>query len=141
MDSPDPSGSSGPDSPSPEAARVARLATVGLDGRPHVVPICFALDGDTLYTAVDSKPKSTRRLQRLGNLRANPNAALLVDYYDDDWSSLWWIRADGSGRILEDAPEVDRAIALLVAKYRQYREHPPAGPVIALDIVAWRGWP
>ena len=65
MGSADPSGSSGPGSSSPERERVARLATVGPDGRPHVVPICFALDGDTLYTAVDSKPKSTRRLRRL----------------------------------------------------------------------------
>jgi PPOX class probable F420-dependent enzyme len=122
-------------------AAVGRLATVTTDDRPHIVPCCFALSGDVVYSAVDHKPKSTTQLRRLTNLRANPRAALLVDHYDDDWSSLWWIRADGSGRILEDGPEADRAIALLVAKYHQYHEHPPAGPVIALDIVAWRGWP
>jgi PPOX class probable F420-dependent enzyme len=94
-----------------------------------------------VYSAVDHKPKSTRQLRRLTNLRANPRAALLVDHYDDDWSSLWWIRADGSARILEEGSEIDRAIALLGAKYHQYRERPPRGPVIALDIGAWRGWP
>jgi PPOX class probable F420-dependent enzyme len=122
-------------------AEVGRLATVAADGRPHIVPCCFALSGDVVYSAVDHKPKSTRQLRRLTNLRGNPRAALLVDYYDDDWSSLWWVRADGTGRILDAGPDVAHAIALLVAKYDPYREHPPVGPVIALDIVAWRGWP
>jgi PPOX class probable F420-dependent enzyme len=122
-------------------AAIGRLATVTRDDRPHVVPCCFALSGDVVYSAVDHKPKSTRQLRRLTNLRDNPRAALLVDHYDDDWSSLWWIRADGSARILEEGSEIDRAIALLGAKYHQYRERPPRGPVIALDIGAWRGWP
>ena len=122
-------------------AGVGRLATVTTDDRPHIVPCCFAVSGDVVYSAVDHKPKSTRQLRRLTNLRGNPNAALLVDYYDEDWSSLWWVRADGTGRILDAGPELDRAITLLVAKYDQYREVSPAGPVIALDIAAWRGWP
>lgn len=122
-------------------AAVGRLATVTVDGIPHLVPCCFALDGDTIYSAVDQKPKSTRLLRRLANLRANPNAALLVDHYADDWSTLWWVRADGAGRILETGPDVTSAIALLVAKYHQYREEPPAGPVIALDVSTWRSWP
>jgi PPOX class probable F420-dependent enzyme len=122
-------------------AAVGCLATVTTDGRPHLVPCCFALDGDTLYSAVDHKPKSTRLLRRLANLRANPNAALLVDHYADDWSTLWWVRADGTGRILEDGADLAHAIALLVAKYHQYRDEPPAGPAIALDVTSWRAWP
>jgi len=122
-------------------AAVGRLATVTADRRPHLVPCCFAVSGDRVYSAVDHKPKSTRRLRRLANLRGNPNAALLVDYYADDWSTLWWVRVDGTGRVLEDGLELEHAIALLVAKYRQYRQDPPAGPVIAIDVTAWRGWP
>jgi PPOX class probable F420-dependent enzyme len=122
-------------------AAIGRLATVTADDKPHIVPCCFALSGDIVYSAVDHKPKSTRQLRRITNLRGNPHAALLVDYYDEDWSSLWWVRADGTGRILDTGPDLDRAITLLVAKYDQYRQVPPAGPVIALDIVAWRGWP
>src|SRR4051795_978279 len=83
------------------AAHVARLATAGTDGRPHLVPVVFALDGDTLYTAVDDvKPKATTRLRRLANIAANPAVALLADHYEDDWSALWWVRADGTGRLL-----------------------------------------
>ena len=123
------------------AARVGRLATITTDGRPHLVPCCFALSGDTIYSAIDHKPKSTRRLRRLENLRGNANASLLVDHYADDWSTLWWIRADGTGRILDDSREMAAATALLVAKYRQYRDDAPAGPVIAIDISTWRGWP
>jgi len=122
-------------------AAVGRLATVTADRRPHLVPCCFVVSGDRVYSAVDHKPKSTRRLRRLANLRGNPNAALLVDYYADDWSTLWWVRVDGTGRVLDDGPELEHAIALLVAKYRQYRRDPPAGPVIAIDVTAWRGWP
>jgi len=122
-------------------AAVGRLATVTADRRPHLVPCCFAVSGDRVYSAVDHKPKWTRRLRRLANLRGNPNAALLVDHYADDWSTLWWVRVDGTGRVLDDGPELEHAIALLVAKYRQYRRDPPAGPVIAIDVTAWRGWP
>jgi PPOX class probable F420-dependent enzyme len=123
------------------AAEVGRLATVTADGRPHVVPCCFALSGATIYSAVDHKPKSTRLLRRLANLRANPNATLLVDHYADDWSTLWWIRADGTGRILDSGADLAGAIALLVEKYAQYRAEPPAGPVIAIDVTTWRAWP
>jgi PPOX class probable F420-dependent enzyme len=122
-------------------ARVGRLATVTAKGRPHLVPCCFALRGDTIYSAVDHKPKSTPRLRRLENLRGNPNAALLVDHYADNWSTLWWVRADGTGRILDSGAELADAIALLVAKYDQYRQEPPVGPVIAIDVTTWRSWP
>ena len=123
------------------AARVARLATVTAEGRPHVVPCCFALTGDTVYSAVDAKPKTTLALRRLTNLRANPQASLLVDHYDEDWATLWWIRVDGDGRVVEDGPEHAAALAELAAKYEQYRRQPPPGAVVALDITSWRAWP
>jgi PPOX class probable F420-dependent enzyme len=118
------------------AARVARLATVGPDGRPHVVPICFVLDGETLYTAVDEKPKRTRRLKRLENIAANPHVEVVVDHYEDDWSKLWWVRLRGTARIVEDP----RAVDLLVAKYPQYAERRPEGPVIAIDVEERSEW-
>jgi PPOX class probable F420-dependent enzyme len=124
-------------------ARVGRLATVGPGGAPHLVPWCFVLDGDTAYSAVDGKPKSTRALRRLDNVRANPNASLLVDFYGEDWGALWWVRVDGTARVLDTAGvrEFDRAVERLCAKYEQYQRDPPAGPVVALDIVGWRAWP
>src|SRR4051812_43864155 len=114
------------------SARVARLATVGGDGRPHVVPITFALDGDTLYTAVDHKPKRTSRLRRLENVAANPRVSVLADHYDDrDWSALWWARADGVARIVaSNDPQLAELVALLQSRYEEYRRRPPAGPAI-----------
>src|SRR3954467_6285648 len=112
-------------------ARVARLASVGEDGRPHLVPIVFAVAGDTVYTAVDDvKPKATQRLRRLRNIAANPAVALLADHYDDDWSALWWVRADGTARLVDPgAGEAERARALLAERYAQYVADPPPGPV------------
>ena len=118
------------------SARVGRLATVRPDGTPHVVPCCFALAGDTIYSAVDAKPKSTLALQRLANIRAQPHASLVVDFYDDDWSQLWWVRVDGTAHIT-DAPD---ALGLLQAKYPQYVETSPPGAVIAIEITRWRSW-
>jgi PPOX class probable F420-dependent enzyme len=122
-------------------ARVARLGTVTEDGRPHLVPCCFALVGDTAYSAVDAKPKSTLALRRLANLRARGQASLLIDHYDEDWSALWWVRVDGAGRVVDAGPERDAALAALAAKYDQYRRDPPPGPVVAVDITTWRAWP
>ena len=121
-------------------ARVARLATLTPDGRLHLVPISFVLEGDTLFSAVDEKPKRSRRLQRLANVRANPAVAVLVDHYDEDWSRLWWVRLRGTGRIVEDGPELEAALALLADKYGQYRVQPPGGPVLAIAVEEWRGW-
>ena len=123
-----------------ESARVARLATVDAHDRPHLVPVCFALDGETIVTAVDAKPKTTTALRRVANVRANPAVSLLVDHYDDDWTRLWWARADGSAHVVEDGAAYDHAIARLVARYAQYRDAPPRGPAILVMVGRWRGW-
>jgi PPOX class probable F420-dependent enzyme len=122
------------------AARVARLATVRDDGRPHVVPVCFALDGDSIVSAVDAKPKRRAALQRLDNVRAHPDVSLLVDHYDDDWSRLWWVRVDGPARVVEGGAEHAAAIARLASKYAQYRDAPPTGAVVAVEARQWRAW-
>src|SRR5881396_2148871 len=127
-------------SPRLKAARLARLATTDPDGRPHLVPIVFALDGDTLYSAVDRKPKRSSKLRRIENARARPDVTILVDHYDDDWSRLWWIRLRGRARVLDGGDEHDRALALLRDKYPQYREEPPGGPVLAVDVIELRSW-
>ncbi len=130
--------------------RVARLATVSPDGRPHVVPFTFALGSrargagsgpeDHIYSAVDAKPKSSTDLRRLRNIRANPRVAVLADHYEDDWDGLWWVRADGQAAILDDPATMAPALALLAGRYPQYREHPPAGPVISIHVDRWTGW-
>src|ERR671935_135408 len=83
------------------SARVARLATADAEGRPHLVAITFAVDGDEIITAVDHKPKRTVRLRRLANIEANPRVSVLADHYEDDWSGLWWARADGRPQLLQ----------------------------------------
>ncbi len=123
-----------------KTAMVARLATVGPDGRPHIVPITFAPADGSLYFAVDQKPKRTRNLQRLRNIVANPGVSVLVDHYEDDWSSLWWVRVDGTARIVEEGPEFDEAISLLTARYEQYRSNRPAGPVVEIKVERMTGW-
>ena len=122
------------------AARIARLATTDPDGRPNLVPIVFALDGDTLYSAVDKKPKRSQTLRRIENARARPDVTVLVDHYDDDWTRLWWIRLRGRARVLDAGDEHERALALLREKYSQYREEPPEGPVLAVDVTDVREW-
>ena len=119
------------------AARVARLATAGADGRPHLVPIVFAVAGEEIVSAVDAKPKRTTRLRRLANVRENPRVALLADRYDEDWSALWWARADGTARVVE---RDERAMELLAARYQQYRAEPPGGPVLVVAVERWSGW-
>ena len=117
-------------------ARVGRLATVTAEGRPHVVPVCFALHEGRIYTAVDAKPKRTAALARLDNVRATGRASLLVDHYEEDWSRLWWVRAEGPAEVIAS----DAAIDALAAKYDQYRAARPAGPVIAIAPERWRSW-
>jgi PPOX class probable F420-dependent enzyme len=123
-----------------ESARVAHLATVGADGRPHLVPVCFVLLGDVVYSAVDHKPKRTTRLRRVANIEATGRACLLVDGYSEDWSALWWVRLDGAGRVVDDPVEAARAVTALTGKYPQYAGRAPAGPVIAVDVTRWSGW-
>jgi PPOX class probable F420-dependent enzyme len=121
------------------AARVGRLATADQAGTPHVVPFVFVLDGRTVYWAVDRKPKRSRRLKRLENILANPRVELVADAYDEDWTSLWWVRAGGRARVVEDPETRSRASSLLAEKYPQYAADPPEGPVVAIDIdrVSW----
>jgi PPOX class probable F420-dependent enzyme len=121
-------------------ARVATLATLDDEGRAHLVPIVFVLDGSTVYSAVDAKPKRSRRLQRVENARRRPEVAVLVDRYEEDWSLLWWVRLRGRARVLDDGEEAARALDLLADKYEQYRTEPPGTPVLAIDIDEWRSW-
>lgn len=122
-------------------SRVARLATVSPDVFPHIVPVTFAVDDDRVYIAIDSKPKRSMDLKRLRNIEANPNVALLADEYDDDWSRLWWVRADGHARILAAGSEDVRVpIERLQARYPQYAEDAPQGPVIEVAVTRWSGW-
>jgi PPOX class probable F420-dependent enzyme len=132
-------------------ARVARLATADAGGRPHLVPVAFALatsppgpvpdtgeSGFVVYSVVDAKPKRTPALRRLANVRENPAACLLVDHYEEDWGALWWARADGRARVLApDDPEARRAIALLAERYPQQQAR---GEVLAVDVERWSGW-
>jgi PPOX class probable F420-dependent enzyme len=126
------------------SARVACLATVRPDGRPHAVPFVFALteagERTTVYWAVDRKPKRSQDLQRLRNLAVNPAAEILVHGYDDRWERLWWVRASGTSRRAADPGEPDLALAALREKYPQYADDPPDGPVIAIEVADLSGW-
>ncbi len=121
-------------------ARVGHLATVRPDGRPHVVVVTYALVGDMIVTSVDAKPKSTRDLQRLRNIAATPAVSLLVDYYDEDWARLWWVRLDGRAEVVFDEPRRTDLVAALVQKYPQYRTAPPPGPAIVVSIESTATW-
>jgi PPOX class probable F420-dependent enzyme len=121
-------------------ARVGRLATIDPDGRPNLVPICFVVEGGVLYSAVDEKPKKTKHVRRLANIRARPDVTVLVDHYEEDWSRLWWVRIRGRATVLEPGAERERALVLLTEKYPQYGDEPPTGAVIAVRVQEWRGW-
>jgi PPOX class probable F420-dependent enzyme len=123
------------------AARVARLATVRSDGRPHIVPCCFAMDGDIAYSVVDAKPKSSLALRRLENIRQTPSVALLIDHYTEDWTALWWIRLDGTASVVTSDEVRGHALERLREKYDQYLQMPLPGPVISIDVTTWRAWP
>jgi PPOX class probable F420-dependent enzyme len=122
------------------SARIARLATVDADGQPHLVPLCFALAEDRIVSVVDAKPKRSVNLRRLANIRAQPRVSVLVDEYDEDWTRLWWVRADGAARVVESGAEREQAVAVLTAKYPQYERQPPGGPVVEVTVDRWRGW-
>jgi PPOX class probable F420-dependent enzyme len=118
-------------------ARVARLATVSAAGVPHLVPVTFAVIGDRIVFVIDDKPKSTTRLRRLDNIAARPSVCLLADVYDEDWSRLWWARADGTASVVAADAE---AIVALAARYPAYAQRRPRGPVVSIEVIAWSGW-
>jgi PPOX class probable F420-dependent enzyme len=120
--------------------RVGRLASIDPRGRPHVVPVCFAVAGNRIVSVVDQKAKRTLELRRLDNVRRNPAVQLVVDHYDDDWSLLWWVRVSGDGRVVERGAERDDAIDLLATKYPQYRERRPGGSALVIDVTAITSW-
>ena len=119
--------------------RVARLATVG-PGGPRIVPITFALVADRIVTAIDDKPKTTTRLRRLTDIANNPRVAVLADHYEEDWERLWWVRADGIAEVHHSGDAMEGAIDQLSARYPQYRQRRPEGPVIAITVTQWSGW-
>ena len=121
-------------------SRVAYLATADAAGRPHAVPIGFVIEEDAIYFAIDSKPKQTVNLKRLRNIAANPAVAVLFDHYDEEWTRLWWVRVDGTARVLDDQRTADHVVDLLLQKYPQYGDHRPAGPVVAIAIERISGW-
>jgi PPOX class probable F420-dependent enzyme len=124
-----------------DGARVARLATVRPDGRPHLVPVTYAFAApDLLVSAVDHKPKRSTELQRLRNVEAHPEVSLLVDGYDDDWSRLWWVRVDASATVVRDEPSRTALAAALVGRYDAYTDRPPAGPVLAMTVHTVASW-
>ena len=124
-----------------ENARVGRLASTTSTGRPHLVPVVFALLGSTVWTAVDSKPKSTRSLRRLANIESNPQVSMIVDQYEDDWSALWWVRVDGDAKVVSvDTEDGRQALSALAAKYPQYAAQAPPGPLIRIAVRSWTSW-
>lgn len=121
-------------------APVAMLSTVGADRAPHLVPVVFGVHNDVVYTAVDAKRKSTQRLRRLANIAANPRVCMLVDHYDDDWSQLWWVRADGLAEVHESGEARAVGYALLRSKYPQYQRIALDGPVVTVAVDRWSSW-
>ena len=120
------------------AGRIARLATVDGSGRPRVVPCCFVLTGDVVYSAVDEKPKRSPELARLRDVVQNPNVTLVVDHYEEDWDAVWWSRVRGLARMAADE-EAAEGVRLLRVKYPQYESH-QLGRVVAVDVTEVRGW-
>ena len=123
--------------------RVARLATVTPTGRPHVIPVCFALADETVYITIDQKPKrdQSKPLQRLRNIAANPSVAMVVDHFEEDWTRLAWVMLRGRADILESGEEHDAAQALLQTRYPQYREMALSDlPVIAIRVSRTSAW-
>jgi len=126
------------------ASKVGSIATVRPDGSPHVVPFVFAVsesgDGLVIYWCVDDKPKRSREVQRLVNIRAHPAVEIEVNRYDDDWTQLWWVRASGIAREVTSIDERERALAALATKYAPYTAHPPSGRVVAIQVERVAGW-
>ncbi len=126
-------------------ARVGHLATADESGVPHVIPVCFAVDGDHIYSVLDQKPKRTglTRLRRVRNILSNPQATLVADHYEEDWSRLWYVMISGRAELLLEGEERSAAILVLRAKYPQYRDMDiDENPVIKITVervIAWGG--
>ena len=124
-----------------EGSPVLRLATAGADGRPHVVPCTFAVDGPgRIVIGVDSKPKTSVNLRRLRNIGENPRVSLLVDRYAEDWRTLWWARADGTAAVERGGGQHAEHWDLLRGKYPQYEGQVLDGPMIVVTVERWSGW-
>lgn len=119
---------------------VAVLGTVGVAGAAHLVPVTYAVSGDRVYIAIDDKPKSGGELKRLRNIAENPRVCLLAQHYQEEWSGLWWARADGAARVIDPGDMPFGALGALVGRYAWYRAHPPTGPVIEVTVEKWSGW-
>ena len=118
-----------------ERSRVAHLATADRSGAPHLVPVCFSLDGPSLYITVDEKPKRTDLpLKRIRNIQENPVVAVTVDRWDEDWTRLGWVMLRGPAEILTDGQEHDRAQDYLRQRYPQYA----AMDLLVLPVIAVR---
>jgi len=122
------------------SAPIAALATCAIDAAPHLVPVVFAVEGNTVYTAVDAKRKSTQRLRRLANIEVNPQVSLLVNHYSEDWDQLWWVRADGLATVHHDGEQMAIGYGMLRAKYPQYERTALDGPVVAIAVSRWASW-
>jgi PPOX class probable F420-dependent enzyme len=121
--------------------RVGHLATANADGRPHVVPVCFAYLDGRIYISIDEKPKRSLRLKRLRNIEANPQVALVLDRYDEDWSHLAWVLVQGTATVLDNGPEHSRALIALREKYPQYRVMGLEDrPVISVTVERVSSW-
>jgi PPOX class probable F420-dependent enzyme len=124
-----------------EQRRIAHLATADRSGEPHLVPVCFALTGATLYITIDEKPKRRGGLKRLRNIAENPSVAVTADHYDEDWTKLGWVMLRGRAEILTQGAEHDEAQELLRERYPQLRAMAIAElPVIALRIARVTSW-
>lgn len=124
-----------------EQSPSATLGTADAAGRPHLVPVTYVLaDDDHVYIAIDDKPKRSTDLKRLRNIAVNPQVSLLVNEYAEDWSRLWWARADGTAAVAEFAELPDGLLAAFQARYPWYRTNPPDGPVIDIAVSNWTGW-
>lgn len=119
---------------------VGFLATVHEGLQPHLVPVVFAAERDTIWIAIDQKPKDSYNVKRVRNVLANPNVSFLVQHYEADWQRLWWVRLDGTARIVDEEHERRPVVERLQEKYPQHRVQPPPGPVIEITVTVWKGW-
>lgn len=119
---------------------VAVLGTVDAAGAAHLVPVTYVVWGDRVFITIDDKPKRTQDLKRLRNIAANPRVCLLAQHYQDEWSGLWWVRADGTARVINPGELPFGVLGGLVGRYAWYRTHTPNGPVIEVTVETWSGW-